>query len=113
MQTNRETQANIRALLSANGKCHKKVREVYVPQMLNDIISPLSDYICSTGLQVYEIIDIQYGKKIRICMSSKQAEINLFYGKKGYSVVRSPRTGTDPELNLMCAELIQSYVNAA
>lgn len=74
------------------------------------IIDELVAYIQDTGLVVSEIIDIQYGKKIRICMGTKQAEINLFYGKKGFSVVKSPRSGTNGELNDLTAQLIQSYI---
>lgn len=39
------------------------------------------------------------------------AEINLFYGHKGYSVVESPKRGTSMELNGMMAQLIDDYVH--
>ena len=41
----------------------------------------------------------------------KQAEINLFFGKKGFSVVQSPRTGTNAELNQLMADLIIGFIN--
>lgn len=41
----------------------------------------------------------------------KQAEINLFFGKKGFSVVQSPRTGTNAELNQLMADLIIGMIN--
>ena len=91
-------------------KATKKKAEAFVPDQLNMIIDDLVAYIQDTGLVVTEIIDIQYGKKIRISMGMKLAEINLFFGKRGFSVVRSPRSGTNAELNDLTAQLIQSFI---
>lgn len=82
---------------------------VYVPQQLHDIIENIKKYIEETGIQVTEIINISYGKKIRMQLGVKQAEINIFYGKRGYSVVKSPRCGTSRELNDITSELIHSF----
>ena len=60
---------------------------------------------------VTEIVNIQYAKKIKVRMGQKEAEVNLFYGKRGFSVVISPRRGTNEELNNVVAELIQQFVN--
>lgn len=91
-------------------KAIKKKTEAFVPDQLNMIIDELVAYIQETGLVVSEIIDIQYGKKIRISMGMKLAEINLFFGKRGFSVVKSPRSGTNAELNELTAQLIQMFV---
>jgi hypothetical protein len=44
-------------------------------------------------------------------MGQKQSEINVFFGKRGYSVVISPRCGTDNELNEVTHDLICSFLN--
>ena len=82
----------------------------YVPEQLNDIMSELGDFIRETGIEIKEIINISYGKKIRAKVGLKEAEVNLFYGKRGFSVVQSPRTGTSAEMNLMLAGLIESFL---
>lgn len=51
-------------------------------------------------MSVSEVVNIQYGKKIRLKMGMKQAEINLF-----------PRTGTNAELNQLMADLIIGVIN--
>lgn len=102
----------IKALL--NPKSSKRIKEkapAYVPDQLNEIITDLKNHIEQTGVIVYEIINIQYGKKIRIKLGTRLAEINLFYGKHGYSVVQSPRCGTSSELNQLMADLIQSFLD--
>lgn len=81
----------------------------HVPEQLNAIIDELKAYIERTGVMVKEIINISYGKKLRMTLGINEAEINVFYGKRGYSVVQSPRSGTNAELNQLCADLIGAF----
>ncbi len=69
----------------------------------------LHKYVEDTGIIITEIININYGKKIRMKMGNSVSEINVFYGKHGFSVVLSPRSGTSEKLNDVCAELLKSF----
>lgn len=104
-----QTIANIKAILNPQAK-QRMERPVHVPEQLNDIIDDLKAYIEQNGVTVTEIINISYGKKIRTKLSMRQAEVNLFYGKRGFSVVKSPRTGTDDEFNEVMASLISTFL---
>ena len=70
----------------------------------------LLPYIVDAGIGIDGVINIHYGKKIKMKVNFREAEINLFYGKKGYSVVQSSRKGTNDELNSLCAELINQFL---
>lgn len=105
-----EIMERIKKCLNPNAKNIRKKKDAFVPEQLNNIIDQLVMYIEETGLVVSEVVDIQYGKKIRISLGLKQAEINLFYGRKGFSVVKSPRSGTSAELNDITAQLIQTFI---
>lgn len=91
-------------------KTPKEQADVYVPEQLNEVIADVKKAIEETGMQVTEILNISYGKKIRIKLGYRLAEVNLFYGKRGFSVVKSPRTGTNPDLNDLCVEIIGAYI---
>lgn len=84
--------------------------EAYVPEQLNEIMNDLQNYISETGVIVKDIINISYGKKIKALIGLKEAEVNLFYGKRGFSVVQSPRTGTSKEMNELLSGLIDSFL---
>ena len=88
----------------------EKIKEYFVPGILNDIIGDLKRYIEETGAIVTEIRDISYGKKIGVQVGLKFAEINLFYGKRGFNVVKSPKQGTSEELNAVVAELVTAFI---
>ena len=106
-----ETINRIKQLLRPDLKQKLKNKKApYVPECLDDIITDLKKYIEETGVNVYEIVNIQYAKKIRCKMGMQLGEINLFYGKRGFSVVQSPRSGTSDEFNKLLADLITSYL---
>ncbi len=100
----------IRQQLNPKAQLPVEQHPAYVPERLNEIIAELKLFIEETGLQVTEIINIQYAKKIRARLGQKEAEVNLFYGKRGFSVVISPRLGTNKELNELLADLIKAFL---
>lgn len=100
----------IRQQLNPKAQLPVEQHPAYVPERLNEIIAELKLFIEETGLQVTEIINIQYAKKIRARLGQKEAEVNLFYGKRGFSIVISPRLGTNEELNELLADLIKAFL---
>lgn len=105
-----EIMEKIKAKLNPRIAKLQKDKEVYVPEELNSIIPEIQAYIESLDLKLDEVINIQYGKKLRISLGQKRAEVNLFFGKRGFSVVISPRCGTDKELNTLAADMIKAYI---
>jgi hypothetical protein len=86
-------------------------KTVFVPEQVERIIEGLKLFIGQFDIEVSEITNIQYGKKIRFRLESKSAELNLFYGKRGYTVVETPRAGTSKELNKLCADIVKQYIS--
>ena len=82
---------------------------VYVPERLEQIMTDLRQFVDDQGIEVYETLDIQYGKKLRLRQGNRLAEVNLFYGKRGFSVVQVPRPTLSAELNEVSAELINVF----
>lgn len=89
----------------------KPEKDVYVPSQLETIIEEVKNYLVESGISITEVINISYGKKIRGQVGLKSAEVNLFYGKKGYTIVKSPRCGTNPELNDLLVQLLTVFIN--
>ncbi|MCF0182602.1 MAG: virulence protein E [Muribaculaceae bacterium] len=106
----KETMQAIRQTLNPNATLNHHKAPAHVPQVLTSIMPALTEHIENLGVKVTEVIDINYGKKMRFSIALRNAEVNVFYGKKGFSVVQSPRTGTDPELNQLMADVIVGYI---
>lgn len=100
----------IRKRLNPNGRPTKQKAPVYVPKEVNDIMEGLKAFIEQQGVALYEVIDIQYGKKLRFRIGHTLAEINLFFGKHGFTAVQSPRTGTNAQMNALMAEVVDTFI---
>lgn len=110
LDIDKETIDKIKQTLNPNAKLKAHTPNIYVPNELEDIIEDLKSYITERNITITEIRNINYGKKLRFKIGLKQAEINLFFGKHGFTVVQSPRTGTDPEMNNLMAEVVESFI---
>jgi hypothetical protein len=104
-----DVMSRIRAKLNPSGRVAAKKPPVFTPQRLDEIMDSLKSFVEDTGVQLYETVNIQYGKKLRFRNGLVLAEINLFYGKRGFSVVQSPRCGTSAEFNSLMADLVKSF----
>jgi len=100
--------AFIKERLQAKTRTPRQKPQVYVPEELELILEKLLHYIGESGIQVENVENIQYGKKFRFRAGIARAEINLFFGKRGFSVVKSPKQGTSEHLN----DLMVSYISA-
>lgn len=105
-----EALLKIKSLLNPRLKNLVEKKEAHVPEELDSLMNRLQPYLVEAGMLITEVVNIHYGKKIRMKVNFREAEINLFYGRKGYSVVQSPRRGTNDELNELCALLIQQFL---
>ncbi len=103
--------AAIKRRLDIGRKAMPQKPAAYVPDELNRIIDDLRAYIESFDITVSGVDNIQYGKKIRVNIATRKAETNLFYGRRGYTVIQSPRTGTDAEANKLAADIIRRYLD--
>lgn len=88
----------------------KREKQIFVPDEIEQVSETIVEQMLEKDIATTEITGIHYGKKFKFALGRKQAEINLFYGKKGYSVVISPRNGTDNELNKICRQLLAEWL---
>ena len=104
---------NIRQTLQLKRQKQDKVprNPIYVPERLESIMVQLKGFVEDQGVTVYDVTSIQYGKKIRCKLDERLAEVNLFYGKRGFSVVQSPKSNVSAKLNEVVAEIIQIFLD--
>lgn len=93
-----------------NPKTPKRLKHIFVPKALELIIEPIKLEHEKYSIKLDEIVDINYGKKIRFSHSTDKAEVNIFYGKKGFSVVNSPVRGYCESLAELTVKLIEKVI---
>ena len=97
-----KSRLNPRALL-------RKEKQYFVPGELEEILDDILIYLSDAKVKIESVSNINYGKKFHLRAGELQAEINLFYGKRGFTVVESPKVGTDSQLNTLVAGLMRTY----
>jgi hypothetical protein len=77
-----------------------------VPNEAEEMVEKVVAFLAEKQIVTTEVTSIHYGKKFKFALGSRLAEINLHYGKRGYTAVISPRNGTNSDLNQVCWQLI-------
>jgi len=77
----------------------RKKKQIFVPEALNQVEAPVRAEFARLGICVKEIRDINYGKKFIIEAGFSFGEVNLFFGSRGFSVVKSAKSGSNEKLN--------------
>ncbi|MBL7112189.1 MAG: hypothetical protein ISS19_09640 [Bacteroidales bacterium] len=96
--------------LNPGAHIRKKTKQIFIPEILDKLEEPIRSETVRMGLTVKEIRDIHYGKKVILALGLRFGEVNLFYGKRGFSVVRSPKCGSDDKLSEITEMLIRKVL---
>ncbi len=82
----------------------------YVPEELRSMATVIRSAAAEAGLQV-EFEDIQYGLRVKVHIDHHWAQLNLFYGKQGFSIVPTPKKGSNGELAALLYELVNLVIH--
>ncbi len=89
----------------------KPARQFEQPPQLEELFAGLQHYLQQSGIEMRKITPIPYGRQVQAGAGKLMAEINIFYGKKGFSIVKTTKTGSNAELTELMGKLIQQYIN--
>lgn len=81
-------------------------REPFVPKMIGYVRPLVEDAVGGQGIRLLDALPIQYGVKLRFSQELFLAELNVYYGKRGFSVVISPKADTHTSLNQVVHALV-------
>lgn len=87
----------IREKLNPNIKLREE-KNIIVPAEINLVMQRVTDALAEYGISLVSAENIHYGRKLRVVLGQVWAELNLFYGKKGFSVVKTPKRGSNEDL---------------
>lgn len=99
----------IRETLNPNIKT-KREKKIFVPEELEFVLKDIEEALKANNIKVENIRNIHYGKQFKLSLKNIWAELNLFYGKKGYSVVKSTKAGSNEELTDVCHYIFCSVI---
>lgn len=105
-----EIMERIKQQLKLSRAREKAKRDFFVPEEIEEVMTGLREVIAATGITITGERNIQYGKQLELASNLRKAELNIFFGRRGFSVVESTRRNTSKELNHMMGELVRDYL---
>lgn len=85
-------------------------RPPHVPPALDEALPIIRERLTEWEMEIRSADPIQYGRKVHVYAGRHFAEINIFYGSRGFSVVKTTKTGSNPELADLAARAIQEIL---
>lgn len=85
-------------------------KNFYVPAEINAVMEGVRQVIGDTGVTITEERDIQHGKQLFLACNLRRGAINIFFGRRGFSVVAMPRRGTSVELNDLMRQVVENHL---
>lgn len=92
-----ETLLAIKKKLNPNFR-PRKPKQAYVPPELDEAMPAIEKRLQELDIVLLEQSGINYGRKLRIGAGKHWAALNIFFGKRGFSVVKTTQTGSHPAL---------------
>lgn len=107
-----DTYSEILALLKSKARPNPLQRKTVVPEPLVRLMEPLAQALAKHEIHVLAALDIQYGKQVQAQCGNDLAEMNIYYGKKGFSVVLSSKSATNVTLNELVGFIAEQTIAA-
>jgi hypothetical protein len=88
----------------------KREKKIFVPNELDYILPAIVKLLAGYQIEVDEIKNIHYGKQFKIKMKHLWGELNLFYGKRGFTIVKSTKSGSNEQLTDIAHDVVQAFL---
>ncbi len=85
-------------------------KEYFLPPQLGEAMPVIREKLAEIELEIRLDEPISYGRKLHIGAGKHFAEINLFYGQRGFKVVKTSKTGSNAELADLAAKALESII---
>lgn len=73
-------------------------------------MAPIENKARKMGLHISDIKDISYGQQITFSIHQTISIINLFYGKKGFTIHITNKGQSDEKFGQVCKALIEDVI---
>ncbi len=88
----------------------KVKKDYYVPPELDEAWGAIEAKLNEAEMFIESNSKISYGRQVKIKAGKYWCEMNIFYGKKGFTVVKTTKTGSNEDLAKMCQQYLQEFL---
>jgi hypothetical protein len=88
----------------------KVTKDYFIPPELDEAWGTIEAKLNEAEMYVETNRKISYGRQVKIKAGRHWCEMNIFYGKKGFTVVKTTKTGSNEDLAKMCQQYLQEFL---
>jgi len=96
----------IKQKLNPGSKPKKKKNSQYVPEQVIQLEEEIKERCAEVGIELKSTLPIQYGKQFSFEAGNHLAELNVFFGKRGFSVVKSAKSICSADFNEIVYKMV-------
>ena len=100
----------IKARLNPKAVPKKSEKQYFIPKEVDSMLPKLKEECYKYNIKLGDSKGISYGRQIRFEAEHLWCEINLFYGKRGYRVVLTTKSGSNSELGALVKGILESSI---
>ena len=100
----------IRQKLNPGARPSPRPKQYYVPPELDKVMPLIREKLDGFDLALVEENPINYGRQLRIGAGHLWAELNLFYGKRGFRVVKTTKSGSHADLADLAVQVVEEVL---
>jgi hypothetical protein len=86
------------------------MKDYYIPPELDQAWGTIEAKLNEAEMYVETNRIISYGRQVKIKAGRHWCEMNIFYGRKGFTVVKTTKTGSNEDLAKMCQQYLQEFL---
>jgi hypothetical protein len=88
-------------------------KKIFVPEEVIAVVDKVEEKMQAFGIHTKQVESIHYGKKFVFGLDNNWAQLNLFFGKKGFKIVKTPASGSNNELAEIAFKILcEMFYNA-
>jgi hypothetical protein len=105
------TLEHIRQKLNPNRRKRRPEKTIIQPEEINAAVDYFKENLAEYELQLATAEAINYGRRLRVVAKDDiWCELNLFYGKRGFSIVKTTKSGSHAELADLAANVLRELL---
>jgi hypothetical protein len=85
-----------------------KEKDYAQPEQLDEVLDQISEFLKEINSVIEDAKPISYGRQVKITAGKSWCEINIFFGKRGVSIVGTTKSGSHKELGKMVTEFLKA-----
>lgn len=100
----------IKRKLNPGFRSKKTKKSQYVPEQVIELEEEIKERCAEVGIELKGSLPIQYGKQFSFEAGNHIAELNVFFGKRGFSVVKSTKSICSAEFNEIVFNMVMELI---